>query len=162
MSPMQLTRYTDYALRVLILVALSERGAGPAATVSEAAERFQVSKNHLNKIVHHLRRQGYLETLRGRRGGIRLGQAVADIRIGAVVRDMEPTLDVIDCQQPPCPIACGCRLRGALRQARDAFLAVLDGYTLADIVQEPERLRWLLASALPAANTKPALTLPKG
>lgn len=147
---MQLTRYTDYALRVLIYVALSERDTRSVATVSETAAQFQVSKNHLNKIVHRLRQRGYLETLRGRSGGIRLGRPAAEITIGQVVRDMEPTLVVIDCHHPPCPILGGCRLRGALYKAQEAFMAVLDGYSLADIVQQPEHLRLLLAQAAPA------------
>jgi Rrf2 family nitric oxide-sensitive transcriptional repressor len=146
---MQLTRYTDYSLRVLIYLATQEGAGGPDAalvTASDIAKRFDIARNHLIKVVHRLGQLGYIETIRGKGGGIRLGRDSADIRIGAVVRDMEANLELIDCNTPPCPLNCGCRLKGILGQAAAAFLEVLDRYTLADITDNPQQLRQLLFS----------------
>ena len=139
---MQLTRHTDYALRVLLFVAVQPEGG--RTTVSEISERFEVPRNHMVKIVHRLGRLGYLTNRRGKGGGIWLAVAPEEINLGEVVRNMEPTLDVIDCTRPWCPVAPACRLKPLLDEARDAFLAVLDRYTLADIVQNEARLRTLL------------------
>jgi Rrf2 family nitric oxide-sensitive transcriptional repressor len=140
---MQLTRYTDYSLRVLIYLAM-QQDAAERVTASDIAERFDIARNHLIKVVHRLGQLGYIETTRGKGGGIRLGRNSADIRIGAVVRDMEANLELIDCNTPPCPLNRGCRLKGILGQAANAFLEVLDRYTLADITENPQQLRQLL------------------
>ena len=139
---MQLTQYTDYALRVLIYVSLQKQQA--RVTVPEIAEHFQISRNHLIKIVYNLGTLGYLHTTRGKGGGICLQRAPELINLGAVIRDMEVRLDPVDCITQPCPILPQCALRGILHQARDQFLLVLDGYTLADLVRKPTGLRKLL------------------
>lgn len=139
---MQLTRYTDYSLRVLLYLGIQEEGH--RVTVSDIAERFDIARNHLVKVVHRLGQLGYIETIRGKGGGIVLGHDPGDIRLGAVVRDMEAKLEIIDCNNPPCPLACNCKLKGVLNQAARAFLDVLDLYTLADMLEQPQQMRTLL------------------
>lgn len=128
---MRLTRHTDYALRVLIYAGARDYRL---VTITEVADAYRISRNHLVKVVNTLGRQGYLETLRGKGGGIRLSRPSAAISVGHVVRTMEERLDIVDCTGSECPIRVPCRLRSALDQARDAFMGVLDGYTLADLV----------------------------
>jgi Rrf2 family transcriptional regulator, nitric oxide-sensitive transcriptional repressor len=135
---MRLTLHTDFALRVLIQVGLN---GGKLTTIEDIAQTFGISKTHLMKVVNHLSRRGYLDTVRGRNGGIRLMRQPREINIGQVVRDTEQQLDVIGCikHKHYCPIERVCVLRGVLRDATQAFLAVLDGRTLADLI-EPERV----------------------
>jgi Rrf2 family nitric oxide-sensitive transcriptional repressor len=129
----QLTRYTDYALRVLIYLALEP---GRLATVEEIADRYGISRAHLTKVVHRLGRRGWVETLRGRRGGLRLARPPETIRVGDVVRATEESLALVECFEArgDCAIEPACGLRGALEEALAAFLAVLDRTTLADLV----------------------------
>jgi Rrf2 family transcriptional regulator, nitric oxide-sensitive transcriptional repressor len=140
---MRLTLHTDYALRVLIHVAL---GDGELITINDIAQSFDISKQHLMKVVNDLSQKGYLDTVRGRRGGIRLRRAPRDINIGQVVRDIEDKLDVIGCleRRGYCRIERVCVLRGVLHQATDAFLAVLDAHTLADLIRPRRALSSLL------------------
>jgi Rrf2 family transcriptional regulator, nitric oxide-sensitive transcriptional repressor len=130
---MHLTLWTDYALRALIYVGAKD---GRLATIAEIAETFDVSKPHLMKIVNRLAQQGYLNTVRGRGGGIRLARPASAIRVGAVVRDTEEDLAVMGCLSELgfCRIEGCCVLRRALRKATDAFLETLDDYTLADLL----------------------------
>jgi Rrf2 family transcriptional regulator, nitric oxide-sensitive transcriptional repressor len=148
---MRLTLHTDYALRVLIQVATAD---GKLITINEIAQSFDISKQHLMKVVNDLSQSGYLDTLRGRKGGIRLRRQPRDINIGQVVRETEDKLDVIGCLERGgyCRIERVCVLRGALREATQAFLAVLDEYTLADLIK-PRRA---LSSLLLDQHTAPA------
>ena len=139
---MQLTRYTDYSLRVLIFVALREEGA--QATINEICDHFGMPRNHLIKVVQRLGQLGYLRTQRGKGGGLRLGKPAQAIVVGDVVRAMEPNLDIVDCTSPDCPLMGGCRLRSVLDEAMAAFLDVLAGYTLSDLIGQPAKLRSLL------------------
>lgn len=140
---MQLTHYTDYGLRVLIFLALQEDER--RVTITDIAEQFDIPRNHLVKVVHRLGILNYIHTTRGKHGGIRLGHAADQIRIGDVVRHMESKLDIVDCQSPsPCPIKGQCQLKSILNQAGDAFLNVLDQYTIADLHQSPNQLKALL------------------
>jgi Rrf2 family nitric oxide-sensitive transcriptional repressor len=144
LSRMQLSAYSDYALRVLIQTALC---SPQRVTVDEVAEAFGISRHHLVKIVHDLGRNGYLQTQRGIGGGFTLGRAPEQIRIGEVVRLCEETDTVIACvDRPgqPCRLYPGCKLKGVLDEAAAAFFAVLDGYTLADLVKQPSRIRTAL------------------
>ena len=136
---MRLTLWTDYALRTLIYVGAR---ADRLATIGEVAETFDISRAHLTKVVNRLARQGYLEAVRGRGGGIRLARAAGDIRVGAVVRDSEEDLAVMGCLSGTgfCRIEGCCVLRGALRQATLAFLQVLDAYTLAHLLSPRNKL----------------------
>src|SRR5262249_19677142 len=140
---MRLTSNTDSSLRVLIHVGLC---GGKLTTISDIAQSFGISKPHLMKVVNHLSQNGYLETVRGRSGGIRLMREPRDINIGQVVRDTEDQLDVIGCLEHKgyCPIERVCVLRRALRNATDAFLAVLDAYTLADLIKPQRALSSIL------------------
>lgn len=139
---MKLTRYTDFALRVLMhLAAKPDR----LASIGEIARTYRISHNHLMKVVQDLRQEGYLDAVRGRSGGVRLARPATEIRVGDVVRHTEGGFALVDCGS--CVIAPACSLTGALREALTAFMAVLDGYTLADLVVEREAgLRQLLAS----------------
>ena len=139
---MRLTLHTDYALRVLIQVAIAD---GKLITIDDVAQSFEISKQHLMKVVNGLSQKGYLDTVRGRKGGIRLMREPQDINIGRMVRDTEE-LDVIGCLERKgyCRIERVCVLRGALRDATAAFLDVLDGYTLADLIKPQRALSSLL------------------
>jgi Rrf2 family nitric oxide-sensitive transcriptional repressor len=139
---MRLKSYTDYALRVLMhLAAKPDR----LASIGEMARTYRISHNHLMKVVHDLRKQGFLEAVRGRSGGVRLGRPATEISVGDVVRHTEGSFDLVDCGS--CVIARACALTAALHEARRAFMAVLDGYSLADLVEERKTgLRELLAS----------------
>ncbi|MDZ7671088.1 MAG: Rrf2 family transcriptional regulator [Gammaproteobacteria bacterium] len=140
---MRLTRYTDYSLRVLMYLAVRPDRFG---TVQAVAEAYDVSRNHLMKVVQDLNRQGYIETVRGKGGGMRLRLAPHQINLGQVVRDMESELGLVECFRADnrCVITPVCVLAGVLNDALTAFLDVLDGYTLADLVAEPEPLQRLL------------------
>jgi Rrf2 family transcriptional regulator, nitric oxide-sensitive transcriptional repressor len=145
---MRLTLHSDFALRVLIQVALNEAGAdgGRLTTIDEIAQSFDVSRNHLTKVVNDLSQKGYLDTVRGRRGGMRLKRAPRDINIGQVVRDTEDNLCVVGCLEKRgyCRIERVCVLRGMLHDATEAFLAVLDAHTLADLIKPQRSLASLL------------------
>ena len=141
---MRLTVYTDYALRVLMYLAVKEDGL---ATIDEIAKSYSISRNHLMKVVHQLGVAGYIETVRGRGGGLRLAKPIAAIGLGEVVRYTEPDMAIVSCFEPlgaPCAIRPACVLKRALTKARDAFLDVLDGYTLGDLVEPRGRLSGLL------------------
>lgn len=136
---MKLTRYSDYSLRVLMY--LGVRGEG-LATISEIAEAYGISRNHVMKVVFDLGRIGYIETVRGKRGGIRLRRAPEEINVGELVRRTETNMELVECfgADNQCCLAPVCVLRGALDAALKAFLDVLDGYTLADLIAPREQL----------------------
>jgi Rrf2 family nitric oxide-sensitive transcriptional repressor len=141
---MRLTLNTDFSLRVLMHVGL----CGDKLTrINDIAQSFGISKAHLMKVVNDLSRKGYLETVRGRSGGIRLMREPCHINIGQVVRDTENQLGVVGCleRRGYCPIERACVLRSALQDATRAFLAVLDTYTLADLTKPKRALSSLLS-----------------
>ena len=141
---MQLSAYSDYSFRVLMHAALRRP---ERVTVDEVAETFGISRHHLVKVVHDLGRNGYLQTQRGAGGGFTLGREPDEIRLGDIVRLGEETDTVIKCMDKPgktCPISPACRLKGVLDEAAAAFFAVLDGYTLADLVKQPSKMRAVL------------------
>ncbi len=138
---MQLTQYTDYSLRVLIY--LSQKPAQTLATITEISDFYGISRNHLVKVVHSLAINGFLETTRGKNGGIRLAKPAAQIGIGEVVRSTEPNFEMAECfnhQNNTCIITPVCSLKGILSEARNSFIATLDQYTLADTIQKPGSL----------------------
>lgn len=155
---MRLTVYSDYALRLLMYLAVRPEGL---ATIPEVAKAYNISANHLMKVVHQLGQAGYLQTVRGRSGGMRLGRPAEEIGLGELIRHTEPDLHIVPCFEPEnldCPLRRACRLRGALDRARLAFLAVLDEYTLADLTAAPGQMRAYLGltptrSALAGAIT---------
>ena len=142
---MQLTRYTDYGLRTLMYVAMHQ-DRSELFKISEITEVFELSANHVSKVVHHLGKLGYLQTIRGKRGGFRLGMPAAEINIGKVVSQLENTLSPVDCYNPYCAINPACKLKHALARAVEAYMAVLYQYTLADVVSNHEALVSLLPS----------------
>lgn len=144
---MQLTNYSDYSLRVLIYLAVRET---ELATIEEIATAYGISKGHLMKVVHQLGLAGYVETVRGRGGGLRLARAPEQIRVGEVVRRTEGKMALVECFDPReslCRIEPACGLRFVLKEALEAFLRTLDRYTLADLVARRRKpLARLLAS----------------
>ena len=136
---MRLTRYTDYALRVLLYLGARQN---ELCAISEIAKAYDISKNHLMKVVNDLARAGYVTSVRGRFGGIRLARPAAEIRLGEVVRHTEEGFALADCEH--CVIAPACGLTSALSRALAAFMAVLDDYTLADLVRNKTKLAALL------------------
>jgi len=148
---MRLTLHTDYALRTLIRVGMAD---GKLITINDIAQSFGISKQHLMKVVNDLSQKSYLDTVRGRNGGIKLRRRPRDINVGQVVRDTEE-LDVIGClgQRGFCPIQRICVLRGVLRDATEAFLAELDAYTLADLIEPRRQLSSLLVLDQHAARS---------
>lgn len=145
---MRLTRHTDYALRVLMyLSAEPDR----LASIGEMSAAYGISHNHLMKVVNSLVRAGYLKSVRGRSGGVRLAQLPVTIRVGEVVRMTEDSFRLADCET--CRIAPACGLVSVLDEAVMAFLAVLDRYTFADL---PEREVDFLSIFLPPSEPVPA------
>lgn len=145
---MQLTLYSDYSIRVLLY--LSTKPESPS-TISEVAESFKVSRNHLVKVVHNLSLNGYIRTTRGKKGGMILGRPPESISIGELVRKTEPDFRIVEClgEEPSrCPIDEVCSLKFVLRSACDAFLKELDRYTLSDITENRALLRPILVRAL--------------
>ncbi|MGY4829066.1 Rrf2 family transcriptional regulator [Sphaerotilaceae bacterium SBD11-9] len=141
---MKLTSFTDYSLRVLIYLAAQPQRR---ATIAEIATSFDVSVNHLTKVVHFLGKQGWLANVRGKGGGLGLALAPEEIVVGKVVRATEGAAMPAECfgdTPDHCSIARICRLRGVLRQAVDAFYGVLDDYTLADLVHNRASLARVL------------------
>lgn len=139
---MQLTRFTDYSLRTLTFLAIQPDDR--LSTITEVADTFGISRNHVVKIVHQLGLKGYIETVRGKHGGIRLGRAAVSINLRDVVMDMENNLAPAYCKTDDCRLSGGCHIQGILRKAMNAFLDVLGEYTLADAVRDPGRLCNLL------------------
>ena len=134
---MRLTRFTDYGLRTLIFLALKPDSLG---SIAEIAAAYGVSESHLTKVIHALGRAGLIETLRGRRGGIRLARPAAAIGLGEVVRLTEPEMALVECQGGgACAIDGACRLHGIMDEALGALFAVLDRYTVADLAAPGDR-----------------------
>lgn len=142
---MHITRYTDYSLRVLIYLAVQDEHL---TTIQEIADSYEISKNHLMKVVHQLNKKGYIETVRGKKGGMRLLMKPEDINIGVFVRETEHDLSIVECHSSKntCIITPVCGLKSMFSEALQAFLAVLDQYTLKDVIKEqhkPQLLRLL-------------------
>lgn len=137
---MKLTRYTDYAVRVIIFLGIHQDGL---CSIAEISRQYDISHNNLMKVVQDLARLGYIETLRGRNGGIRLGRPPGEINIGALIRHTEKDCAMVDCEN--CIIAPACGLPGVLAKATSAFFNVLDNYTLADLIKDRRQLREIVA-----------------
>ena len=141
---MQLTLYTDYSLRVLVYL-----GVRPddVCTITDIAKDYGISRNHLVKVVHNLGLLGYIKTVRGRGGGLLLARDAASINIGGVVRATEGNFNLVECfdrEINTCPLTSMCALKGALYEAQNRFLEVLDQYTLADVVGNRREISKLL------------------
>ncbi len=143
---MKLTTFSDYTLRVLMFLALSR---DRLATIPEIAAAYDISENHLMKVVHQLARSGVIESVRGKGGGIRLAREPEAIRLGQIVRASEGNAPIVEClsgEAATCRIAPACRLTAILSRAFEALYAKLDEYTLADLVHAPRGLKMLLRS----------------
>lgn len=137
---MQLSLHADYACRVLIYLATTD---APRSSIDEIATAFGISQNHLVKVVHRLGKLGVIETTRGRGGGICLAHPPSAIKIGDVVRKMEPGFDLVECfdlETNTCPIIKACGLKYWLAKATEAFLATLDDVTLSDVSENRKKL----------------------
>ncbi|TDT44239.1 BadM/Rrf2 family transcriptional regulator [Halospina denitrificans] len=145
---MRLTLYTDYAVRMLMFVALRD---GQRGTIREIAAAYGISRNHLMKVAHNLQREGYLTTTRGKGGGLQLALPSDEIHLGTLVRTMEPDLILAECFGPcnQCVITPSCQLKFILDDALKAFLAKLDEYTLDDVTSpRAQKLRQHLGLTL--------------
>ena len=143
---MRLTTYTDFCVRVLIYVGLND---DRPSTTKEIADAYGVSKNHLMKVVYDLGVKGYLNTTRGRNGGIRLGRPAAQINLGALIRDTEDSKALTECLpggDGQCHIQSACVMRGVMAEALGEFFAVLDRHTLADLLEQRDGLRQLFVT----------------
>lgn len=143
---MQLTYYTDYSLRVLMYLAVNR---GRMVNISEIADRYGISRNHLVKVVHNLARGGYIKSYRGKGGGIELARGPAEINIGEVVRYAEGPLRPVECfdaERNRCVIANACGLAEVIAEACDNFFATLDRYSLADLLRRRARLAKILTA----------------
>ncbi|NGM84106.1 Rrf2 family transcriptional regulator [Paenibacillus sp. 7124] len=142
---MRLTMYTDFSLRILLYLGTKERSE--RSTIQEISDAYNISKNHLVKVAHELGKAGYIETVRGRGGGIRLAHTPGEINIGEVIRRMEDDFHLVECFNPAgnhCPITPVCGLKGVLGRALNAYLQVLDEYTLEDLLVNKNGLKMIL------------------
>lgn len=167
---MRLTNYSDYALRSLIYLAVRLEPLS-LANISDIADSYGISKSHLTKIIHQLGQLGYIESVRGKNGGIRLARAPKDINLGVLIKQIEPDFDLVACFATPaargerharstglpltlineaqnkplgCVISPVCQLKGVFFEALTAFINVLERYTLADIINNEDELATLL------------------
>jgi Rrf2 family transcriptional regulator, nitric oxide-sensitive transcriptional repressor len=137
---MQLTQFTDYALRTLIYIATK----GDVCTITEIAESYQISRHHLVKVVHKLGQLGYLNTIRGKSGGLELNKSPKQINIGELIQKIEPNFRLVECIDNPngtCCIIPVCKLKIILEQAKKEFLENLQQYSLADLVVNKTQLK---------------------
>jgi Rrf2 family nitric oxide-sensitive transcriptional repressor len=147
---MQLTLFSDYALRMLMYLGIRRDEVVPIVEISEA---YGVSRHYMLKVMNELVQLGYIEAVRGRRGGVRLLRRPSEIRVGKLVKQTEPEAGVLECldnAQADCPILRACKLRRILGEAQAEFFHVLDRYTLADLIDEPTRLVRVLGVPLEA------------
>ncbi len=137
---LQLSLHSDCACRVLMFLAVAD---AKKSSIQEIAQTFDISENHLIKVVHKLGKFGFLNTTRGRAGGTTLGRSPSEISIGDVIRKMEPNFTIVECfdlSANKCPLAFVCHLKSALATARDAFFGSLDAVTLEDITKNRKQL----------------------
>ncbi len=142
---MNITRYTDYSLRVLIYLAVKDP---VQCTISEIAQSYDISKNHLMKVVQSLAQTGYVKAIRGKNGGVSLNEPAQRINVGKLVRSLEDKTRLVECfgKNNQCVITPACELKSMFAQAQEAFFVVLDGFYLSDLTgeQQGSALRQLL------------------
>jgi Rrf2 family nitric oxide-sensitive transcriptional repressor len=133
---MRITSFTDYGLRTLIYLACLPKDE--LSSVPKVSQVYKVSQNHMVKVIGQLKKLGYIEALRGKGGGIRLAVSPEQVRIGRVMRELEPHTDGVDCLSSPCVLLPKCKLKVALAEAMESFFSTMDQYTLADLVENNE------------------------
>ncbi len=145
---MRLTTFSDYSMRVMMYLGLQH---GQLATIAEIAQAYNISENHLTKVVHQLAQRGYVETVRGKGGGLRLARDPNTVNLGAMIRDSEGEPSLLPCvdSQSDCCIQPACKLMVILREAQTALFNVLDKYTLADLLSEQAPLARILFQTKP-------------
>lgn len=141
---MRLTMYTDYSLRTLLYLSLTDNKK--LTTIQEISDAYHISKNHLMKVTHQLGKMGYIETVQGRNGGIRLKVKPEQLNIGEIARQTEDDFHLVECfsNNNQCVITPACQLRHILHEALVAFIQVLDQYTIADVIAQPDMYKTLL------------------
>lgn len=142
---MQLKKYTDYALRVLIYTGMKKEGE--LASINEISDTFNISRHHLGKIVFELSKLGYIDAIRGRNGGIKLAKDPAEINVGIIVRMFEQDFNILECFEKEtnhCVISPACKLKHVLNQALAAFMEVIDQYSLKDLITNDKELLQLM------------------
>ena len=135
---MHLTQFTDMGLRVLMYLTQHQRES--LVTIAELAEQFELSHNHLIKVVNQLVKLGWVESTRGRNGGLCLGIPTSQLHLGKMIRALEDEAYLIDCDKAACTLNGSCRLQGILAQGLEQFYQWLDQYTLADMVRDPTQV----------------------
>lgn len=142
---MKLTMYTDYSLRVLMYLALDPDNT---STIQEIADHYNISKNHLMKVAYELGQSGYVETVRGRNGGLRLAKSAAEINLGELVRECEEDFTLVECfdaENNQCVLTPACKLKHVLKEALENYFHSLNQYSLADLLQHRKSMARLLA-----------------
>ena len=129
---MQLNKFTDYGLRILMYVAQPQENP---YTISELSQRLEISENHAIKIVHFMAKQSWLITSRGKGGGVRLNTITLSLKLGEIVKTLEGNSTIVECYNPPCILVKNCGLKNLLAQALTAFYESLNQYTLADALK---------------------------
>lgn len=143
---MQLNKFTDYALRILLYIA---QPRDMPYTIAEIAEDLHVSKNHLVKIVHFMGQHNWIITTRGKGGGIRLNPQVLNSQLGEIVRILQGDHQIVECNTPPCVLRSKCGLKGILDQALEQFYISLNQYTLNDVLNTSPQAKYSTLSAIP-------------
>ena len=146
---MQLNKFTDYALRILLYIA---QPRDMPYTIAEIAEDLHVSKNHLVKIVHFMGQHNWIITTRGKGGGIRLNPQALNSQLGEIVRILQGDHQIVECNTPPCVLRSKCGLKGILDQALEQFYISLNQYTLNDVLNTSPQAKYSTLSAIPLIN----------
>ena len=146
---MQLNKFTDYALRILLYISPPR---DLPYTIAEIAQDLHVSQNHLVKIVHFMGKQEWLITTRGKGGGLRLNPDARDLKLGQIVRILQRETQIVECNTPPCVLRSRCGLKGILDQALEQFYQSLDQYTLSDVLDTPAPPQWSTQSPIQRSN----------
>lgn len=139
---MQLKKYTDYGLRVLIYLAAKQQQR--LVTIDELSKTFNAPRNHLNKVIHQLGKEGFIQTRRGKNGGFKLAMAADEIALDHVIRRLEGDEYWIDCHNPKCAIFPVCELKQVINEGKEIFYRHLAQYTVASLVKDAEQIqiRW--------------------
>ena len=139
---MRITSFTDYSLRTLMY--LANLPADQLSSIKEVSAFYNISQNHMSKVIAQLAKCGYIHTIKGKGGGISLAISPDKIRIGRVIQQLENKLDGVDCLSSNCPLRPGCKLKIALIKAVESYIATLNEYTLADFTENNEDISYLL------------------